>query len=170
MPKLQLAQITLRPATQDDCRRLWEWRNEPETREASFDNHVIPYKEHERWYSRKLLAEDTRIFIIMSGDDREAGYVRFNLEPDQAEISIGVDRGERGNGYGAAAIRLGSDRLLDTGVAPKIMALVKRNNTASLSAFQKAGFVTEAVEDIGGAEVEKMIYKGARESTEEAGL
>ena len=159
-PPLQ-AQITLRPATQQDCRRVWEWRNEPETREASFDTSYIPYKDHERWFSRRLPAPDTRIYIVLDGGGREVGYVRFDISEEQADISVSLDKDERGKGYGTAAIRRGSGQLLAEGYAKRVLAYVKRGNAASKAAFQRAGFALAGMKDVAGTQAYEMVYKGA---------
>ena len=162
MSEPQQAQISLRPATQDDCRRLWDWRNETATREASFDTHFIPYEDHENWYSRKMQAQDTRIFIIMNADDREAGYVRFNIEADEAEISVSVDKAERGKGYGAVAIRLASNQVLASSPVKRILAYIKQDNPASVAAFGRAGFESEGTKAMSGTEVYVMAYDGCQ--------
>ncbi len=160
MPEPQQAQIRLRPATHEDCRRLWKWRNEPATREASFNTDYIQYKDHERWFSSKIEAPDTRIFIVMDANGCEVGYVRFNILADQAEISVSVDRAERGKGYGPTAIRLGSEQLLATGAAKRIVAHVKSNNPVSIGAFLRAGFTPNGSKEVAGSEAYEMVYRG----------
>ena len=159
MPKPQRAQISVRPATQDDCRRLWDWRNESTTRAASFNSDFIPYQDHENWFSRKMRAQDTRIFIVMDADAREVGYVRFSIEADEAEISVGVDIAERGKGYGADAIRMASDQILATGPVDRILAYIKQDNPASLAAFQRAGFDSKSIKDVSGIAAHVMTYR-----------
>lgn len=159
MPEPQSVQISLRPAAQDDCRRLWDWRNELATREASFDTQSIPYEDHENWFSRKLDAPDTKIFVIMDADGREVGYVRFNIEAGEAEISVSVDKGERGKGYGAEAIRLGSEQLLTPGSVNRVIAYIKQDNPASVAAFQRAGYDPMGIKEISGTTAHVMAYR-----------
>ena len=140
MPEPVTAGISLRPATQDDCRNLWDWRNEADTREASLNTQVIPYEDHEKWFSRKLGAQDTQILILVDADGHDVGYVRFNIEGDEAEISVSVDKAERGKGYGAVAIKQGSDLLLSSNQVRRIIAHIKQDNSASVAAFRRAGY------------------------------
>ena len=154
--------LSLRPATQQDWRCLWDWRNDPATREASFDTAPIPLQDHKRWLARKLEGGETRIFIVLDADGRGIGYVRFDIREGNAEISVSVDRGERGKGYGAAAIRHGCERLLATEAIERVIALVKGDNPASLAAFKKAGFVDAGVQLVADTQVHKLVYEGTR--------
>ena len=105
MPESGGAGITLRPATPQDCRRLWEWRNEPDSQRASFNTEPIPYERHEDWFRERMNDPDTLIHLILEAPGREVGYVRFQVSGDDAEISVCVDSGCRGKGYGPAARR-----------------------------------------------------------------
>ena len=153
------AQVTLRSAGREDCRRLWEWRNELVTRESSFNTQYIPYEDHERWFSNKIQASDMRIFIILDAYGREVGYVRFNILAEQAEISVSVDSAQRGRGYGPAAIRLGSEQILAAGTVKHVVAHVKSNNPASISAFRRAGFIVRGLKEVAGTEAYEMVYE-----------
>ena len=159
MTKSGVTQITLRPAAQDDCRRLWGWRNEPATREASFDTEPISYEDHESWFSRKLDAPEMRIFIIIDANGHEVGYVRFNIEADEAEISVSVDGAERGKGYGAAAIRQGSEQVLALGQVNRIVAHIKHDNPGSVAAFQRARYDPIGIKEISGTMAHVMAYQ-----------
>ena len=140
MPDSNLVRMTLRLATLDDCRILWNWRNEATTREASTNTDVIPYGDHEKWFSRKLGSRDTQIFILVDAFCHRVGYVRFSIEEDEAEISVSVDEAQRGKGYGSAGIRQGSDRLISSGLVKRIIAHIKPENLASLNSFRSAGY------------------------------
>lgn len=152
-------QVRLRPATEEDCKRLWEWRNEPEVRQASFDTNFLPYEDHQRWFAEKIQADDTHIYIILDNHDREIGYVRYRLERDQAEISVGLDPSQRGKGYGSAAIRKGSSQILTDGLAQKVVAYVKRENPASVNAFLKAGFADNGLASVAGTQAHLLVYE-----------
>lgn len=160
MPEPMPDQISLRHATLEDCRRIWEWRNEEATREASFNTSYIPYEEHERWFSRRLSDPHTRIFIVMNAQGREIGYVRFEIREGQAEISVSIDKDKRGKGYGVAAIKSGSDHLLASEPVQRIIAHIKRDNPASMAAFGRAGFVLQGYKQIADVEAYEMIYEG----------
>ena len=150
--------VGFRPARREDCRRIWEWRNDAVTREASFDTSYIAYEEHERWFASKVDAEDTRIFIVLDAAGGEVGYVRFNIAGGCAEISVSLDGGKRRRGYGPAAIRASSDHLLSEGAARRIVALVKQPNVTSVRAFERAGFVISGLREFGGVQAYELTY------------
>ena len=138
---------------------MWEWRNEPVTREASFNTNYVPYEDHERWFSQKMKDPNARIVIILNPSGREVGYVRFTIVDEKAEISVGVDGVERGRGYGTEAIRRSSDELLATGEVKHILASIKGGNAASIAAFQHAGFTPTAVKEISGVLSHILVYE-----------
>lgn len=107
---------------------------------ASLDTSPIPLEDHERWWQRKLVDPSAVVYIASLPDGSPAGYVRFALAGDEAEISVALAAPARGRGYGKAAIRLGCDALLGAGLARRVVALVKPGNEASLRAFRSAGF------------------------------
>ncbi|HLE92827.1 MAG TPA: hypothetical protein VI753_16875, partial [Anaerolineales bacterium] len=80
--------VTLRPAVMEDSHRVWEWRNEQATREASFNTEYIPLEAHQMWFARKLNDPHMRILIAMDHRGHEVGYVRFDINEGEAEISV----------------------------------------------------------------------------------
>lgn len=160
MPESGGAGITLRPATPQDCRRLWEWRNEPDSQRASFNTEPIPYERHEGWFRERMDDPDTLIHLILEAPGREVGYVRFQVSGDDAEISVCVDTGCRGKGYGPAAIRMASDRLLADRPSTRVIANVRRDNPASEAAFRRAGFAVARECRLRGIDAREMVYTG----------
>lgn len=131
------------------------------TREASFNTDPVPYQDHEAWFARKINDPATKIFIVENVDGRQIGYVRFDIEDNHAEISVSLDKDERGKGYGSKSIRQGTDQLLASGPVKRIVALVKANNPGSLAAFQQAGFIVRETREVSGADVTELTYPGA---------
>ncbi|MCZ6775492.1 MAG: GNAT family N-acetyltransferase [Ignavibacteria bacterium] len=160
MPDSTSDQVTLRAAVFEDCRRVWEWRNEQATREASFNKEFIPFEEHERWFARKFADPNMRIFIAEDGQGDEVGYVRFDISKGEAEISVSIDKNERGKGYGIEIIKKGSDQLLTTEPVKRIVAYIKLGNPASKVAFERAGFVLQGYRQVEGVESYEMVYEG----------
>ncbi len=150
----------VRPARLQDCRTVWEWRNEQATREASFNTRYIPYEEHKSWFTRKLTDPHSRIFMVANAQGRDAGYVRFDLVNQEATISVSIDSNERGKGYGTAAIKSASDLLLGTEPMHRVIAHIRRDNPASVAAFERAGFVLQGYIQFEGVDAYKMVYEG----------
>lgn len=148
--------VTLRPACLEDCRSLWEWRNDPDTREASFHTETIFFDDHRVWFENRIGSPDWRIFIVLNSEGQEIGYVRFQQNGSDAEISIALDPQERGKGYGPAAVRMASEQMLSEGNVTQVIALIKHSNPASRQAFERAGFQLQDSRTIGTEEVWQM--------------
>lgn len=159
MPEVESMRVTFRPAVSQDCRRLWELRNEQATRDASFNPEYIPFEEHERWFLRRLPDRQMRIFIAEDSKGHDIGYVRFDIQDGEAEISVSVDENQRGKGYGTAIIKAGSDYLLSAERVERIIARIKRVNPASVFAFERAGFVVRGYTQIAGVDACEMVYE-----------
>jgi RimJ/RimL family protein N-acetyltransferase len=135
-----VSNVQLRPATIDDAEQIWKWRNEQDVRGASRKSDSIQLDDHVRWFERRLHESDVVILIVSDEGGIDIGYVRFEIEADEAEISIALDPESRGMGLGTAAIRSASDLLINTGRVRTIVALIKSHNEGSVRAFNKAGY------------------------------
>lgn len=154
--------ITLRSAGAEDCRRLWKWRNEEYTRQASFQTDFIPFDEHEQWFWAKLGDAGTRVLIAMDAQGRAVGYVRFDIRGREAAISVSIDRDERGKGYGGEAIRRGSDYLLAEASIDRIIAQIRVENVPSREVFRRAGYAYRSRGQVCGQEACEMVYERER--------
>lgn len=132
--------MRLREAVMEDARAVLDWRNEPETRKHFFDCDPVSWEEHQRWFAGVLQAESR--FLLIAEDARGAvGVLRFDQEGTRALVSIFLVPGRAGKGLGAELLRAGARWVkgnLD-GVA-EIEAHIKRDNVASMRAFQEAGY------------------------------
>jgi len=151
--------ITLRKAMAEDCRRLWDWRNEQDTRQASFQTDFIPFDQHEQWFKAKLEDACTRVLIAVDAQGHEVGCVRFDIRGREAAISVSIDRDERGKGYGREAIRRGSEYLMEEGSIERIIAQIRADNVTSREVFQRAGYTLRAREQVCGEDACEMVYE-----------
>jgi RimJ/RimL family protein N-acetyltransferase len=134
------AELELRAATFEDSADLLRWRNDPETRRQSFETRAIEAAEHERWL-RAVLADDGRLLLIAEEGGAAVGQLRLDRRnATTAELSITIAPGARGRGRGRRVLevapRVARERL---GVA-ELVARVRETNTASLRAFEAAGW------------------------------
>lgn len=137
--------LTVRRATEDDGRLLWEWVNDPAVRQASFRSEPIPWQEHLAWFRAKRADPRRVIFIVLDYAQRPIGQVRFE-PPDEAgnvEVIISIASEHRGQGHGVGAIRAACDVYRRLRLAKRITAYIKPENVASQKAFEKAGFVRQ---------------------------
>ncbi len=142
--------LSLRDATADDVDLLYAWRNEPATRESSFQTAVIDIDSHRQWFTRKPSQHGrTRIWILTESGD-PAGQVRYDSDSDVAEISFSIDPRFRGRGLGTEILRLSAPRACRELLLKRLRGVVKANNAASIAAFDRAGFRREAESIVNG--------------------
>ena len=142
--------LSLRDATADDVDLLYVWRNEPATRESSFQTAVIDIDSHRQWFARKLSERDrTRIWILTESGD-PAGQVRYDRDSDVAEISFSIDPRFRGRGLGTEILRLSAPRACHELPVKRLRGVVKANNASSVAAFDRAGFRRDGESSVNG--------------------
>lgn len=135
--------IKLRPASEKDCRLIWKWANDPDVRAVSFSQEAIVYENHIKWFETRLNNPNCYFYIAEDSNQESIGQIRFELKSHEAHISISLDHKFRGRGQGSEIIALASKTFLGSTDAQIIHAYIKKDNTASLAAFKKAGFTSE---------------------------
>ncbi|MGZ8263394.1 MAG: UDP-2,4-diacetamido-2,4,6-trideoxy-beta-L-altropyranose hydrolase [Burkholderiales bacterium] len=132
--------ISLRPATPADCDALHTWRNAEETRRYSTSTAAIAIEDHRRWFERVLKDEHVAL-LVGEHAGRPVGVLRYDIERDEATVSIYMVPGEAGRGLGTALLRAGTQwlRTHRAGVR-RVHALIRRDNARSLEAFGNAGY------------------------------
>jgi UDP-2,4-diacetamido-2,4,6-trideoxy-beta-L-altropyranose hydrolase len=144
---MQLAQagIRLRPVQADDCRLLWEWANDPDVRQASFSSAPIPWEQHTHWFTSKIASPKCILYIALSDNNTPIGQVRYDIDGDEAVISISLAHQFRRQGYGSYILQKASQQLFECTPVHTIHAYVKQDNQASARAFVKAGYEEQGV-------------------------
>lgn len=141
--------ITLRKVQKDDCLVIWKWINDPVSRTASFNTEPIPWEDHQKWFASKLSNDKCVIYIANIFGEVPIGQVRFDIKEDIAAISVNLGIEFRGYGLGSKAIKKACDALFKAKNIRNIHAVIKRQNTVSMRAFENAGF----------KKAEETIYK-----------
>ncbi|WP_247648376.1 UDP-2,4-diacetamido-2,4,6-trideoxy-beta-L-altropyranose hydrolase [Pseudodesulfovibrio sp. zrk46] len=136
------ADIRLRPATVDDSRRLYNWRNHPAVRARSFQSDPIEYGSHEAWFKSKLADASCKIFIAESTNGTALGQIRFEGMPTEALISISVAPDHNGRGIGTHITKLGCQSIEAIYPGIPVTAFVMKDNPASANMFRAAGFIS----------------------------
>lgn len=134
-------QVKLRAAELHDIDKMFEWRNHPDIRRQSFNTDPISWDEHEKWFKIKINNPDSKIYIAYSGDD-EIGSIRFENKGNVIKVSIMLNPSFIGKGFGSEIIRSAVGKYLTEQQKGNnhIVAEIKKENIASIKAFQKAGF------------------------------
>lgn len=136
--------IRLRPATMEDCRLLFDWRNHPSVRVRFFNTEPLEYSCHERWFKGKLADDSCLLFIAENENNNRVGQLRFDRDGNEATVSITTAPEMTGRGIGTAMMCQGCAELDAQWPGVKAVALVKKDNFASAAMFRKAGFTQTA--------------------------
>lgn len=153
--------LQLRRARQEDCRLLWEWANDPAVREAAFSREAIPWEAHVSWFAKKMASGEECVIFIAEDEGVAVGQVRFDVRPDgDWEVDISIAREKRGYGLGAELIGLGAQELEKEYTQARMHAFVKKENAASIRAFEEARFKRVGVDVSRGCEAVHLRYEG----------
>ncbi|MBU1849264.1 MAG: GNAT family N-acetyltransferase [Nanoarchaeota archaeon] len=134
--------IYFRFATKEDLKDIYNWRNDKQTRQVSFNSKKISLNEHKEWFNKAINNAYINIFIITKKNGDKIGQIRFNKNKNkkQTEISIMIGPEYRGQGYGTRILIEGTKLFFNNFDATEIIAKIKNENTASLRVFEKTGF------------------------------
>ncbi|KAF0233640.1 MAG: pseudaminic acid biosynthesis-associated protein [Desulfovibrionaceae bacterium] len=133
--------LRLRPVESADCELLFRWANDSATRANAFCSDPIPWENHVAWFSRKLAAPGSLLFLAHGRGGVPVGQIRFDRDGDAALIDFSVAPGLRGLGLGSNLLSMGIE-VMRHAWGPDVTALgqVKRGNKASAASFVRAGF------------------------------
>lgn len=132
--------VRLRKADASDMDLLFQWANDPVTRQNAFHTKQITYEEHIKWFHRMLSDKKQVQYICMNGMEA-IGQVRLSIHDTIAEIDYSVAPSVRGNGYGRKIIELTCDMVkVNHPEIHKLVGQVKYGNHSSEKCFQRNGF------------------------------
>ena len=138
--------LSLREATLEDARMLYEWANDECVRNNAFSKEPIPWEEHLIWYQKKIVDTKCQIYIIqkMDAENKKVpiGQIRIDQREGNGEIDISIAAPYRNEGFGRIAFSLVLEQIKrDMPQIEKLVAKVKKKNLASIKALQMAGFI-----------------------------
>jgi RimJ/RimL family protein N-acetyltransferase len=133
--------IRLRPVKSADRDQLFAWRNDPWLISFSTSGKTVEKQDHADWFGSVLNESDCVLYIILTERDTPSGAIRFDrLNDSSAMTSVFLSREYTGKGYGELALRDGCQMVFQEWQIKEISGVIKNQNTASISAFLKAGF------------------------------
>ena len=128
--------VRLRPVTNTDAMRIFEWQSEPSTRRYFRNASVPSYDEHRAWLQTKLDDGNCTLNMVMLGGEC-AGVLRLDrFDEITYEVSILTAPACKRRGVASAALRL-ARRLLPRG---EFRAEVQDENEASRNLFLSCGY------------------------------
>lgn len=133
--------LSFKKATLADIRLYFEWANDSNVREQSYNSNLIDLENHKSWFKSKLSDDLCLMLVFENEDNLKVGQIRIQKENDyEALIGISIALEHRGNGYGKEMIRMAADFFLGSNPNFTINAFIKETNLSSKYAFEKAGF------------------------------
>ena len=142
---------------EQDSRRIWEIRNHPVARKYSGSPDVIPFANHQPWFTKKYFSgQDNHCYILKKQDDNlTIGYCRFDFDDDNNNyiISIAIDPDHHSQGLGHHLL---SNALRQINLTKDISAEIQKDNLASVKLFTKNNFKVSKEDK----ELNKKFYGG----------
>ena len=132
--------LHFRFAEEKDTDLYFNWANDETVRSNSYNQEPIVYENHVKWFHSKLKSEECFFYLLLSQENKPAGQVRIDKSGDEVIIGISVDKDFRGYSLGAKMLIMACDDYLKKQPHATIVAYIKKENTASLNIFVKAGF------------------------------
>ena len=133
--------VSIRKAHANDVKITHEWANDEDTRRSSFLSDAIPFDRHEKWWLSKLDNKKTCYFICEVGQ-QEAGIVRFDASDKDNLYTIGITVSPqfRGRGLSDKFLKRACSAFFQSNNNAIVEAYIKKENVASIKAFERAGF------------------------------
>ena len=131
--------LTCRKATIGDIELVYQLSNEELTRKNSFNSEPIEFATHEKWFTQKLTDNKSHFMIFEDDNSTPVGLVRIECKAETV-IGITIDKNFRGLGISVDMLNIATEDFHKKTPTASILAYIKKNNEASIKAFEKAGF------------------------------
>ena len=120
----------------NDKEQLLTWANEANVRKFSIQTDKITKEEHNSWFESKMKNSDCKIYIGRNVLGNNLGQIRLELKKRQWNIDYSVDYSIRGLGIGKMLVKKALERHPNI----PLLAIVKKENIASIKIFENLGF------------------------------
>ncbi|GEM_PF-1518265 len=138
--------LDTRDANSEDCKLLFDWANDKDTRSQSFNKNTIPIAEHTTWFNARL-KDSNALLLICELSGIPIGVTRYTIEGTNATINYSLDKEYRGAGLASQMVSISIKKVKQLRSLTQITAFVKESNIASLRIFEKLLFTkTKAAE------------------------
>lgn len=138
--------LSLRKVNLNDARLIFNWANDPDVRNNSFNTNEIVWDEHVKWFHKKIQTDS--IWLILEKENKPVGVIRFDKGENSFLLNYSIAKEFRGFGYGKKIVELGIENLVNQkNEITTIEAHVKVNNKASQKIFNSLGFDNVFLED-----------------------
>ena len=149
--------LKLRNTTIEDIELIFNWSNDFEVRQNSFNTNQILWDEHVNWFNKTISNKNILFYILTDDMNNNIGQIRISVEENNnCIISFSIDKTYRQKGFGKIILHLAEQKLKEVFKNFKLVAFVKLNNIASQKAFIANGY-TEANLNPNSIEYNKII-------------
>lgn len=150
--------VRLRPAATADSERLFEWLNDPLTRQMSLRTEPVPRKEHEEWFERVMRQPKVQLLIGESWiGEQWVPFGQVRIDGD-GTVSISVAQAYRGRRLSPLLLKAGMLRHRARFRDKQLTAFVKPENAASRCLFVNVGFRAVGSVNILGQPCLRYVY------------
>jgi len=127
--------LTLRPATVRDAQVLFEWRNDPHTRDMSKTTDPVTWDTHVAWLNNRLGLSEPHLYVAKDASGNPVGTIRIDEDSTSDESTVGytVAPQSRKRGYATQMLQWAYNNF------GSLVAEIKPGNEASVRAAPKAG-------------------------------
>lgn len=130
----------IRPVSIDDCRDIFDWRNDKLSQTMFMQFGDINYDDHCSWFEEALISSSKKIYIGTIGQVK-IGMCRFDFTNNNvAYISINIAPDQRSKGHAKILLKKSITLIKEERPRLKCIAEIKSINTASQKVFQACDF------------------------------
>lgn len=140
--------LSVRLATDKDCKDIFDWRNDTLTRSMSHSTKIVDWEKHKKWFASCLDSKDCVLVICEYDISNKIAVVRFDINEFRALISINLNPSYRGKSLGKESL-IQSIKFFSRKypLIKKLFAEVNEENVASKKTFLGVGFEKFKVEN-----------------------
>jgi len=137
--------MRVRVCEASDERVIFDWRNDPLTRQMSLQTREISWREHRDWFESAMTNPDHRVLICETaeaGVTKSICVVSFICKELEVSVSLNLSPLHRGKRWAVPCLRSAIDYYFELRSQPLVLyATIKEYNRASIATFEKVGFV-----------------------------
>ncbi len=148
---LEEVPFLFRNAGPEDAKIVFDLSNDPIVRANSINVNEIKWDEHLSWFERKINDVNHIFLLCFTKESEFIGQIRFKLDADKPNVSISIIEKFRGKGLSAKILNSAcKDVFNNNNKVENLYAYIRPNNTPSINAFLKAGFIYNSSQRING--------------------
>ena len=135
-----MSNILIRLLCNQDCRDVYEWRNDEITRKMSLNNDFIDYEHHVSWFSG-MLSSNNYVGVVGEINSEKMGIVHFKEHDEEALVSINLNPSFRGKKLSSEFLAKSLDFYLTNNQnTTRFLAEIKCDNIKSERIFRNNNF------------------------------